>query len=69
MEPVRTVRDTLDFYRRNPFVLAIALLVGAALVLLVLIDGNGLGLGEIVAVVASGAILGVVVGVTRQRRT
>lgn len=57
--------DAIDFYRRNPAVLVAALVVGAGVIALVLTDGNGIDIGELLAVIGVGVILGVVVQVVR----
>lgn len=61
-------QETIAFYRRNPVVLVVALLVGAALTFLVLIDGDGIGIGEVLAIAGFGVILGLLISLVRERK-
>ena len=60
-------KDSIDFYRRNPIVLLAALVAGAVLVFLVLVDGDGIGIGELLAFLAFGVLFGVAIQFIRNR--
>lgn len=61
------IRDAVDFYRQHPIVLVVVLVIAAGLIAAVLVDG-GIDLTETVAVIATGAIVGVFIAALRALR-
>jgi hypothetical protein len=61
------VREILDFYRRNPVVLVLAVVVAGVLIAGALADGDGVGIGEILAVLGAGAVFGMLMAYFRRR--
>jgi hypothetical protein len=59
------MRSILDFYRRNPLVLAIAVVVGLGLSLLTAVAGSGGIVGPIVLAVLIGVLVGLGVAFVR----
>jgi hypothetical protein len=59
------MRSIFDFYRRNPLVLAIAVVVGLAISLLTAVAGSGGILGPIILAVAFGVLVGLGVAAAR----
>jgi hypothetical protein len=59
------MRSILDFYRRNPLVLGLALIVGLGLSLLTAVAGSGGILGPIILALAVGLLVGLGVAFSR----
>jgi hypothetical protein len=63
------VRSVIDFYRRRPLVLAVAVVIGAAVAIATTTLGSGDGLLLPLAFVAiAGILVGAVIGATGRRR-
>lgn len=61
------MRSILDFYRRNPLILALALVVGLGLSLLTAVAGSDGIVGPIVLALAIGVLVGLGVAAGRAR--
>ena len=62
------MRGIVDFYRRNPVILAIAIVVGLAVSLSAAAGGGGSIVTEGLAVAAVGLALGLLIAWSRSRR-
>lgn len=61
------VTEAVAFYRSHPVLLVVVLVLGAGLAAAVLVDG-GVDLGEAFAVIAVGAVVGVLVAAVQALR-
>ncbi|MCW3016526.1 MAG: hypothetical protein JWO02_3618 [Solirubrobacterales bacterium] len=59
------MRSIVDFYRRNPLVLVLALVVGLGVSLLTAVAGSGGILGPIILALAIGLLVGLGVAAAR----
>lgn len=64
---LRPMRGILDFYRRNPFVLAVAVIVGAGVSALAASGGSGGIIGDVAAVAVAGLLVGLLIAWRRSR--
>lgn len=61
------MRGIVDFYRRNPLVLVVAVVVGAGVSALAASGGSGGIIGDVAAVAVVGLLVGLVIAWRRSR--